>query len=257
MRKIIKSSISLFIFINIFSVNVFAGDLSYIEEALVNLGVNEDYSENIVEYLENIEISESDFQEIENNVNNIKDVVQNNDEEINFLKYYTVYDNIMDIAKIMNLDLDVDLNDLSISLIDKNNNNILYEGDTNSLMQIYSNYRESNYAINVAEIFEDINNLDENEIVISDTENNTNINEDIFNNEIDSNLDTKSDLNISNNEKNNVLDEYIDKFEKYDKELLVNNNDDIIEWEIVLIVFGVALAVFIMFKIISRVKRLQ
>ena len=257
MRKIIKSSISLFIFINIFSVNVFAGDLSYIEEALVNLGVNEDYSENIVEYLENIEISESDFQEIENNVNNIKDVVQNNDEEINFLKYYTVYDNIMDIAEIMNLDLDVDLSDLSISLIDKNNNNILYEGDTNSLMQIYSNYRESNYAINVAEIFEDINNLDENEIVISDTENNTNINEDIFNNEIDSNLDTKSDLNISNNEKNNVLDEYIDKFEKYDKELLVNNNDDIIEWEIVLIVFGVALAVFIMFKIISRVKRLQ
>lgn len=257
MRKIIKSSISLFIFINIFSVNVFAGDLSYIEEALVNLGVNEDYSENIVEYLENIEISESDFQEIENNVNNIKDVVQNNDEEINFLKYYTVYDNIMDIAEIMNLDLDVDLSDLSISLIDKNNNNILYEGDTNSLMQIYSNYRDSNYTINVAEIFEDINNLDENEIVISDTENNTNINEDIFNNEIDSNLDTKSDLNISNNEKNNVLDEYIDKFEKYDKELLVNNNDDIIEWEIVLIVFGVALAVFIMFKIISRVKRLQ
>ncbi|MBC5625035.1 hypothetical protein H8S10_06135 [Clostridium sp. NSJ-49] len=257
MRKIIKSSISLFIFIFIFSVNVFAGDLSYIEEALVNLGVNEDYSENIVEYLENIEISESDFQEIENNVNDIKEVVQNNDEDINFLKYYTVYDNIMDIAKIMNLDLDVDLSDLSISLIDKNNNNILYEGDTNSLMQIYSNYRESNYAINVAEIFEDINNLDENEIVISDTENNTNINEDIFNNEIDSNLDTKSDLNISNNEKNNVLDEYIDKFEKYDKELLVNNNDDIIEWEIVLIVFGVALAVFIMFKIISRVKRLQ
>lgn len=257
MRKIIKSSISLFIFINIFSVNVFAGDLSYIEEALVNLGVNEDYSENIVEYLENIEISESDFQEIENNVNNIKEVVQNNDEEINFLKYYTVYDNIMEIAEIMNLDLDVDLNDLSISLIDKNNNNILYEGDTNSLMQIYSNYRDSNYTINVAEIFEDINNLDESEIAISDTENNTNINEDIFNNEIDSNLDTKSDLNISNNEKNNVLDEYIDKFEKYDKELLVNNNDDIIEWEIVLIVFGVALAVFIMFKIISRVKRLQ
>ena len=57
--------------------------------------------------------------------------------------------------------------------------------------------------------------------------------------------------------KNNVLDEYIDKFEKYNKELLVNNNDDIIEWKIVLIVFGVALAVFIMFKIISRVKRLQ
>ena len=154
-------------------------------------------------------------------------------------------------------DKDVNLNDLSISLIDKNNDNILYEGDTDSLMQIYSNYRDSNYTINVAEIFEDINNLDENEIVISDTENNTNINEDIFNNEIDSNLDTKSDLNISNNEKNNVLDEYIDKFEKYDKELLVNNNDDIIEWEIVLIVFGVALAVFIMFKIISRVKRLQ
>lgn len=256
MRKIIKGSISLFIFINIFSVNVFAGDLSYIEEALVNLGVNEDYSENIVEYLENIEISESDFQEIENNVNDIKDVVQNNDEETNFLKYYTVYDNIIDIAEIMNLDLDVDLSDLSISLIDKNNNNILYEGDTDSLMQIYSNYKDSNYTINVADIFEDINNLDESEIAISDTENYTNINENIFNNKIESNLDTESDLNISNNEKNNVLDEYIDKFKKYNECLLVNNNE-IIEWKIALIVFGVVLIIFIIFKIVSSVKRLE
>lgn len=257
MRKIIKGSISLFIFMNIFSVNVFAGDLSYIEEALVNLGVNEDYSENIVEYLENIEISELDFQEIENNVNNIKDAVQNNDEDINFLKYYTVYDNVMDIAEIMNLDLDVNLNDLSISLIDKNNNNILYEGDTDSLMQIYSNYKESNYIINVAEIFEDINNLDENEIGISNTENDTNINSNRFNNEKEINLDTENDLNISNNEKNNVLDEYIDKFEKYNKELLVNNNDDIIEWKIVLIVFGIVLIIFIIFKIVSSIKRLE
>ena len=255
MRKIIKGSISLFIFMNIFSVNVFAGDLSYIEEALVNLGVNEDYSENIVEYLENIEISESDFQEIENNVNDIKEVVQNNDEDINFLKYYTVYDNVMDIAEIMNLDLDVDLSDLSISLIDKNNDNILYEGDTDSLMQIYSNYKESNYTINVAEIFNDIN-LDENEIGISDTENDTNINSNRFNNEIESKLDTESDLNISNDEKNNVLDEYIDKFEKYNECLLVNNND-IIEWKIVLIVFGVVLIIFIIFKIVSSVKRLE
>lgn len=255
MRKIIKSSISLFIFINIFSINVAAGDLSYIEEALVDLGVNEDYSENIVEYLENIEISESDFQEIENNVNDIKEVVQNNDEDINFLKYYTVYDNVMDIAEIMNLDLDVDLSDLSISLIDKNNDNILYEGDTDSLMQIYSNYKESNYTINVAEIFNDIN-LDENEIGISDTENDTNINENRFNNKIESNLDTESDLNISNDEKNNVLDEYIDKFEKYNECLLVNNNE-IIEWKIALIVFGIVLIIFIIFKIVSSVKRLE
>lgn len=234
MRKIIKSSISLFIFINIFSINVAAGDLSYIEEALVNLGVNEDYSENIVEYLENIEISESDFQEIDNNVNDIKEVAQNNDEDINFLKYYTVYDNIMDIAKIMNLDLDVDLNDLSISLIDKNNDNILYEGNTDSLMQIYSNYKESNYTINVAEIFNDIN-LDENEIGISDTEN---------------------DLNISN-KKDNVLDEYIDKFEKYNESLLVNNNEYIIELKIILVLFGIVLATLIILKIISKVRGLQ
>ena len=145
---------------------------------------------------------------------------------------------------------------ISISLIDKNNDNILYEGDNDSLMQIYSNYIDSNYTINVAEIFEDINNLDENEIVISDTENNTNINEDIFNNEIDSNLDTKSDLNISNNEKNNVLDEYIDKFEKYNECLLVNNNE-IIEWKIALIVFGIVLIIFIIFKIVSSIKRLE
>ncbi len=256
MKKTIKVIVSLSIFINMFTINIFAEDLSYIEEGLINLGVNEEYSENIVKYLENLDVSEEEFQKIESNINDIKDFIENTKSEVdvNFLKYYNVYDNIMDIAEMLNLDLDVDLNSLSITLINKNNNNILFEGDTNSLVQIYSNYKDSNYDINMAEIFQDINsNIKENNT--AEEEGNT---ESEFNNEIDYSLKIERNIDntTNNNEKNNVLDEYIDKFEKYNESLLVNNND-MLEFKKVLITFGIALSIFIIFKIISKVKRLQ
>ena len=65
MKKTSKILVSLFIFINIFTINIFAVDLAYIEEALIHIGIDEEYSENIVQYLEGISITESDVQKID------------------------------------------------------------------------------------------------------------------------------------------------------------------------------------------------
>ena len=61
MRKVIKIIVCLAIIISTFTINILAEDLYYIEEELINLGINAEYSENIVEYLEDIKISESDI----------------------------------------------------------------------------------------------------------------------------------------------------------------------------------------------------
>lgn len=257
MKKTSKILVSLFIFINIFTINIFAVDLAYIEEALIHIGIDEEYSENIVQYLEGISITESDVQKIENNINDIKSFIEDSkdEEEINFLKYYSVYDNIMDISKLLNLNLDFDINNLNIKLIDEKNNNVLFEGDINSLVQIYSNYKESNYNINIEEIVEDINlNIKENS-----GEEKINNSEDKFNNETNNSLNIERNISNSNNnsEINAVLDEYIDKLDKYNESLLLKKNNDMLELKIIVFIFGIALTLFIVFKIISRVKRLQ
>ena len=257
MKKTSKILVSLFIFINIFTINIFAVDLAYIEEALIHIGIDEEYSENIVQYLEGISITESDVQKIENNINDIKSFIEDSkdEEEINFLKYYSVYDNIMDISKLLNLNLDFDINNLNIKLIDEKNNNVLFEGDINSLVQIYSNYKESNYNINIEEIVEDINlNIKENS-----GEEKINNSEDKFNNETNNSLNIERNISNSNNnsEINAVLDEYIDKLDKYNESLLLKKNNDMLEIKIIVFIFGIALTLFIVFKIISRVKKLQ
>lgn len=250
MKKTSKILVSLFIFINIFTINIFAEDLAYIEDALINIGIGEEYSENIVQYLKDINITESKFQKIEYNINNMKDFVEKikNEEEISFFKYYTAYKNIMNIAKMLNLDLDIDFNSLSFTLIDKKSDNILFEGDTNSLAQIYSNYKDSGYDINMAEILQDINS--------NNIEEEINNSEEQFDNEINNSLNIEGNTN-NNSEINDALDEYIDKFEKYNESLSVKNNNDMLELKIILFIFGVALTAFIVFKIISKVKRLQ
>ena len=257
MKKTSKILVSLFIFINIFTINIFAVDLAYIEEALIHIGIDEEYSENIVQYLEGISITESDVQKIENNINDIKSFIEDSkdEEEINFLKYYSVYDNIMDISKLLNLNLDFDINNLNIKLIDEKNNNVLFEGDINSLVQIYSNYKESNYNINIEEIVEDINlNIKEN-----NGEEKINNSEDKFNNETNNSLNIERNISNSNNnsEISAVLDEYIDKLDKYNESLLLKKDNDMLELKIIVFIFGIALTLFIVFKIISRVKRLQ
>ncbi|MBM6861002.1 hypothetical protein H9X78_11030, partial [Clostridium saudiense] len=113
---------------------------------------------------------------------------------------------------------------------------------------IYSNYKDSGYDIYMAEILQDIksNNIEE-EI---------NKSEEQFDNEINNGLNIEGNTN-NNSEINDALDEYIDKFEKYNESLSVKNNNDMLELKIILFIFGVALTAFIVFKIISKVKRLQ
>lgn len=257
MKKTSKILVSLFIFINIFTINIFAEDLAYIEEALIHIGIDEEYSENIVQYLEGISITESDVQKIENNINDIKSFIEDskNEEEINFLKYYSVYDNIMDISEVLNLDLDFDINNLNIRLIDKKNNNVLFEGDINSLVQIYSNYKDGNYNISVETIVKEINlNIKEN-----NSEEKLNNSENQVNNKINNSLkiERNSTNNSNNNEINAVLDEYIDKFDKYNESLLVKNDNDILELKIIAFIFAISVTILVILKKISVNKKIE
>lgn len=51
-----------------------------------------------------------------------------------------------------------------------------------------------------------------------------------------------------------VIDEYIDKFDKYNESLFVKNNNDMLELKIIVFVLVIVL---VLFKVIWRVKRLQ
>lgn len=247
MKKANKIILGLFIFINIFTINVFAKDLSYIEEVLISLGVNKSYSKNIVSYLENIDTSKLELEKIEGNINNIKEFIGDyeNKEKMNFLNYYTVYGNVVNLASVLNLDLD--LNSSSIRLIDKKNKNTLFEGDVNSLMKIYSNYKDSNYKIDIEEVFEDISSNNEYISLVEEINNS----EGNSYNKIDSELSTEK--NINNNEKASTINECVDKLQKYNERLVVNNND-MLELKIMMGTIGIATLMFIIYKVVKFKK---
>lgn len=253
MKKVIRSFIILFIAINILSVNAVAKDFSYIEESLNNLGIDEDYSENIVEYLNKLEISKTQYNEIVENTSDIVAVLgeKTHAENFDFFQYYTLYDKVMNIAEILDLGLDVNLNDKSFMLLDKNTKNILYEGDVNSLSELYSKYKNMNTSIDITEIVEDVKSDDiENEIKSVDEKN--------YNN-VSNNANIKNNKNISEdiNKKNeDILDKYIEKFDDYNETMLVEKSNSV-DWKAILTVFIVVLIIFTIIKGVSIRKRLQ
>ena len=255
MKKIIRIFIILFIAINILSVNALAKDFSYIEESLNNLGIDEEYSENIVEYLNKLEISETQYNEIVENTTDIVEAFSENTkyniENFDFFQYYTLYGKVMNITEILDLGLDVNLNDKSFMLLDKNTKNILYEGDVNSISELYSNYKKMNTSIDITEIVEEVKKDDiENEI--------KSVNEKNYNN-ISNNKNIENNKNISEatDKKNeDILDKYIEKFDKYNETMLVEKSNNV-DWKVILTVFIVVLIIFTIINVISIRKRLQ
>jgi hypothetical protein len=64
MKRIIKI-VLLFIFVALLPINsVFAGDTNQLEEKLNELGLPDEYSNNIAQYIDNIDITEEEYSNI-------------------------------------------------------------------------------------------------------------------------------------------------------------------------------------------------
>lgn len=148
MKRIIKI-VLLFIFIALLPVNsVFADDNNQLEEKLNELGLPDEYSNNIAQYIDNIDITEEEYSNILGDGKVVIELVygKSNLRDFSISELYTVYSKISEIVNDLNLSMKIDFINKQVAILDKENNNILFKGSPNDINKYYSNYEDLAYA---------------------------------------------------------------------------------------------------------------
>lgn len=231
MKKLGTTIFTFLLVFNILIFNCYGEGLSVdLEDSLKELGIEDEYSRNIANYIENLKISDKSLDEIISNVEEISDTVSVEDKgKLDLSDYFQVYNTSIEIADILNLDLKVDIIDRDFKVIDRSTKNTLLVGDMNTLMEIYSKYIELGYDKEiqtfVGELYDEVVYNDEVDEYINN-------NEIVDNNNGDYNQSTDSALKLeqsSNYNGNNNVDskENKDEIDKYIEEIKASNSENI------------------------------
>lgn len=231
MKKLGTTIFTFLLVFNILIFNCYGEGLSVdLEDSLKELGIEDEYSRNIANYIENLKISDKSLDEIISNVEEISDTVSVEDKgKLDLSDYFQVYNTSIEIADILNLDLKVDIIDRDFKVIDRSTKNTLLVGDMNTLMEIYSKYIELGYDKEiqtfVGELYDEVVYNDEVDEYIKN-------NEIVDNNNGDYNQSTHSALKLeqsSNYNGNNNVDskENKDEIDKYIEEIKASNSENI------------------------------
>lgn len=244
MKKSIKVILSILLLLNIIFINCYADDFFNLKESLNNIGINEEYSENIAEYLSNLNLSKEQINDLSENTSYIFNIAseKNSIDEFSLVEFYEIYNNGIAMADILNLGVDVDLYDRNLEVVDKKSDNLLFKGDLNDLKDIYSNYINNDYSFSLNDISEMVSDNE-----LKDEEISQNIDEEEENNENEyNNIKSKNNNQISNEREQDDIDKYIDEI----KSESVDNGNDNLDSNKIFIASAGALLVIILIKMI-------
>ncbi len=115
-----------------------------VKEDLEKIGVEEEYRENIETYLENLNISKEDINNIMEEAKEVIRSIQdkNSISDFSFSEIFGLYKKTKGVAKDLNLDFGFSIANKSFTLKDKKNNNVLIEGNISDLENYYDKYVE-------------------------------------------------------------------------------------------------------------------
>ena len=115
-----------------------------VKEDLEKIGVEEEYRENIETYLENLNISKEDINNIMEEAKEVIGSIQdkNSISDFSFSEIFGLYKKTKGVAKDLNLDFGFSIANKSFTLKDKKNNNVLIEGNISDLENYYDKYVE-------------------------------------------------------------------------------------------------------------------
>ena len=200
MKKFFKIFILTFSILNMSVIYAKCETLSLIEEKLQEVGVPEEYKDNIINYIDNLKLSDKEAKDIVNEANAIILSVKEkgNYSDFSFSELLNIYGETLNLAKELNINIDLDLSNKEVVLKDKGSKETLIKCDISDAKKYYENYKESPLTSND---YEELKNyITENNIVNSDNSNNStklyesdNYNDSIKNQEVE-NLDENNEL---------------------------------------------------------------
>lgn len=221
MNRIFRIFIVAFLFLNIPIIYVHSETVNLIEEKLDSVGIPEEYSDNIINYITNLKLTDEETKELLDEANNIFFRVKEKEDysDFTFTELLNIYGEALNIADELNINLDLDLSSKEVVLKDKDSKLTLIKCDIDDVKRYYENYKESpltsqDYDELKSYIVENIITNDEN-INSSDSDNNSNdiaeiddySNSGLNDDEVaeDSKRSDSSDSNDSNNETLNTV----------------------------------------------------
>lgn len=162
MKNVIKT-IFLFVFITFVPVSsTFADDTEVLEQQLNKLGVSEEYSNNIAQYITSMNITDEEYNSIIEDGDSVITMVQGKSSLTDFTlsELYSVYGDIRSIMRQLNLTMKIDIKNRQFAIVDKGTGDVLYKGNPKDIDEYYANYEElldkGEDALNLEEYIKDL-----------------------------------------------------------------------------------------------------
>lgn len=162
MRNLFKLTF-LFFCAFLLSTNItYAKDTGELEKQLSDLGIAEEYTNNIAEYVNNIDITDDEYNSIISDGEAVITMVngKNSITDFSLNELYNVYGNIRSIMKQLNLSMKIDVKNRQFAIVDKATNSVLYKGNPKDIDDYYANYEElldnGEEALNLEEYIKDL-----------------------------------------------------------------------------------------------------
>ena len=145
MKKIFRILIIAFLVLNISIIYVHSETLNLIEEKLESVGIPEEYSDNIINYITNLKLSDKETKNLLDEANNILSRIKEKEDYSDFtlIELLNIYGEALNIADELNINLDLDLSSKEVVLKDKNSKLTLIKCDIDDVKRYYENYKES------------------------------------------------------------------------------------------------------------------
>lgn len=194
MKKIFRILIIAFLVLNIPIIYVHSETLNLIEEKLDSVGVPEQYSDNIINYITNLKLSDEETKKLLEQANNIISRIKEKEDYSDFTltEILNIYGEALNIADELNINLDLDLSTKEVVLKDKDSKLTLIKCDIDDIKNYYENYKESPLT---AQDYEELKSyIVENTITNDENINNSDSNNN-YNKVTESDDYNKSDLN--------------------------------------------------------------
>ncbi len=220
-KKVFKILIITFLALNIPIIYVHSETLNLIEEKLDSVGVPDEYSNNIINYITNLKLSTEETKNLLEDINNIFLRVKEKDDYSDFTltELLNIYGEALNIADELNINLDLDLSSKEVVLKDKDSKLTLIKCDIDDVKRYYENYKVSpltsqdyeelksyiveNTIINDKNTNDSEGSNNSNDMIKSDDYGNSDLSDDEVSKE--SKKSNSSDSNESNNETLNTV----------------------------------------------------
>ena len=218
MKNIFRILITVFLLLNMQVIYVHSETLNLIEEKLDSVGVPEEYIENIIRFITNLKLSDEEIKNVlEKAINIVSRVKEKEDyKDFTLTELLNIYDETLNIADELNINLDLDLSTKKVVLKDKDSKLTLIKCDIDDIKRYYKNYKESPIT---SKDYEELRNY-----ILENTITND---ENIKSSEVNNNSNRMSESD--NYDKNDLKDEEIAKNRNLsDNSTYTSNNNEIL-----------------------------